>query len=141
MHFGKWIMVAFVLFALFMATLVTLCVREDISLVSKDYYKEELKYQEQIQRMNNTEALRQKPEITFTDHLGLKVKWGENTKIEKGELELFCPSNASLDKRFPLHHSEEQIFRISSLKKGLYKVKLYWSMDGKEYYYEREIFI
>jgi hypothetical protein len=40
MNWGKWIIVSFVLFAGFIGTLVTVCVRQDISLVSKDYYKE-----------------------------------------------------------------------------------------------------
>lgn len=141
MNFGKWIVVSFVLFALFIGALVTLCIREDISLVSKDYYKEELDYQQQIKRLNNTEMLKQKPIIKFIDQVGLKVTWEAKTKIEKGELKLFCPSNASLDKTFDLQSANEQIFEMRSLKKGMYRVKLLWSMDGKGYYYEEEIFI
>jgi hypothetical protein len=140
MHFGKWIVISFVIFALFIGTLVTLCVREDISLVSKDYYKEELEYQQQLQRLNNTENLQQKPIIKFTGH-ELKISWGEVIKIEKGEMKLFCPSNANLDKQFNLQPESEQTFEMISLKKGLYKVKLFWSMGGKEYYYEQEIYI
>ena len=141
MNFGKWIVVSFVLFALFIGTLVTLCIREDISLVSKDYYNEELDYQQQIKRLNNTEGLEQKPIIKFIDQVGLKVIWGTRTKIEKGELKLFCPSNDKLDKQFALQTSNEQIFDITSLKKGMYRVKLLWTMEGKEYYYEEEIFV
>ena len=141
MNFGKWIVVSFVLFALFIGTLVTLCVREDISLVSKDYYKEELDYQAQIGRLNNTEHLQQKPTIQFVYHTGLKVVWNEKTKIEKGELKLFCPSNSKLDKQFGLQSANEQVFEITSLKKGMYRVKLSWTSEGKEYYYEEEIFI
>jgi hypothetical protein len=141
MNFGKWIVVSFILFAIFIGTLVTLCVREDISLVSKDYYKEELTYQEQIQRLNNTEQLQQKPAISFDNIVGLTITWSESSSIEKGELKLFCPSNPKLDKQFELSHSTKQVFKLSMLKKGLYKAKLFWSMDGKEYYFEKEIFI
>ena len=59
MNWGKSIILAFVLFAGFIATLVVVCVREDISLVSKDYYKEELLYQDQIQRLNNASQLKE----------------------------------------------------------------------------------
>lgn len=140
MHFGKWIVVSFVLFALFIGALVTLCVREDISLVSKEYYKEELVYQEQLQRLNNAEQLQHKPVIELAGQ-ELKIFFGENAKIEKGEMKLFCPSNATLDKQFNLKSASEQVFKMTALKKGLYKVKLLWSMHGKEYYYEQEIFI
>src|SRR5690242_12740594 len=124
MNFGKWIVVSFVLFALFIGTLVTLCIREDISLVSKDYYKEELDYQSQIKRLNNTESLQQKPTIKYIAQVGLKVVWGSNTKIEKGELKLFCPSDSKLDKQFQLKTSAEQVFEMSSIKKGMYHIKL-----------------
>jgi hypothetical protein len=140
MHFGKWIVVAFVVFAIFIATLVTFCVREDISLVSKNYYNEELQYEQQLQRLNNTEALQHKPLIEFTNQ-ELKITWDKAIQIEKGEVNLFCPSNANLDKQFELQHSSEQTFTFSSLKKGLYKVKLLWSASGKEYYIEKTIFI
>lgn len=140
MHFGKWIVVSFVLFALFIGTLVTLCVREDISLVSKEYYKEELAYQEQLQRLTNTEQLEHKPVIELAGG-ELKIAFWDNAKIEKGEMKLFCPSNSSLDKQFSLQSTNTQVFKMTSLKKGLYKVKLLWLMDGKEYYYEQEIFI
>jgi hypothetical protein len=141
MNFGKWIVVSFVLFALFIGTLVTFCVREDISLVSKDYYKEELDYQTQIKRLNNTEHLQQKPRIQYIDHVGLRVVWDAETKIEKGELKLFCPSNSKLDKNFALKSSSEQVFEMAAVKKGMYRVKLVWTMDGLEYYYEEQIYL
>jgi len=140
MNIGKWIIVTFILFALFIGTLVTFCVREDISLVSKDYYKEELTYQTQLERLNNTERLQQKPVVKLTGK-ELKITWSEETTIERGELKLFRPSNPHMDKQFNLQHSSEQTFNTASLKKGHYKVKLLWAMGGKEYYLEQEIYI
>jgi len=141
MNFGKWIVVSFILFAFFIGTLVVLCVREDISLVSKDYYKEELAFQEQIQRMNNTLKLTQKPIIKLIDQTKIQVEWGDSLKIEKGNLKLFCPSNSTMDEQFKLEPSTSQTFDIQSLQKGMYRVKLLWMMNGKEYYYEEEIYI
>jgi hypothetical protein len=42
MSWGKWIVVSFLLFAGFIATLVTICMKEDVGLVSSSYYDEEL---------------------------------------------------------------------------------------------------
>ena len=140
MNIGKWIVVTFILFAAFIGTLVAFCVREDISLVSKDYYKEELAYQTQLERLNNTERLLQKPVVTLVGN-ELKITWAEKTNIEKGELKLFCPSNSTMDKQFNLEQSNEQTFNTASLKKGHYKVKLLWAMGGKEYYFEQELYI
>src|SRR5688500_5103994 len=124
MNFGKWIIVAFILFATFIATLVTVCVRQDVSLVSKDYYKEELGYQEQIHRLNNTAALAAKPVIKVVDQT-LHVEFNEFNKIETGELKLFCPSNAKMDRIFTVAPSNEttRTFEINTLQKGMYRAR------------------
>lgn len=69
MSIGHWIVVSFVLFAAFIGTLVAVCLREDISLVTKDYYQEELAYQDQIQRLNNVAELKEKPVIRVVDRV------------------------------------------------------------------------
>lgn len=142
MNFGNWIVVAFILFAAFIATLVTVCVRQDVSLVSKDYYKEELGYQEQIHRLNNTAALAAKPVIKVVDQT-LQVKFNQSGKIENGELKLFCPSNAKMDRIFTVAASNEttRTFDINTLQKGMYRAKLFWKMNGKEFYQEEVIYI
>jgi hypothetical protein len=140
MNFGNWIVVSFVLFALFIGTLVTVCVRQDISLVSKSYYNEELKFQDQIVRINNTRRLSVKPTIerVGTD---IEVRFGK-VQIESGELTLFCPSNQEMDKEFKLSASgDRQSFDITSLQGGMYKARLFWKMDGREYFLEEIIYI
>ncbi len=141
MDFGKWIVVAFVLFAVFIGTLVTVCVRQDISLVSKEYYKEELAYLDQIVRIANTEKLGLKPKITKVNNVTLQLTFGQ--QMEKGELKLFCPSNPKMDKSFSINSSENniQLFNVETLQKGMYRAKLSWTMDKKEYFYEEVIFI
>ena len=53
----KWVVAAFVFFGLFIGSLVVICVREDVNLVSKDYYQEELNHQDKIIRQQNAEQL------------------------------------------------------------------------------------
>lgn len=141
MSWGKWIIVAFILFAGFIAALVTVCIRQDISLVSKDYYKEELAYQDQIVRMSNTSQLGQKPKIGIYNNF-LQVDFNPSHRIEKGELKLFRPSDPKMDKVFTLRScTSVQVFPINNLKKGMYRAKLQWTMSGKEFYLEKVIYI
>lgn len=141
MSWGKWIIVAFILFAAFIATLVTVCIRQDISLVSKDYYKEELAYQDQIIRMSNTSQLGQKPKIGIYNNF-LQIDFNPSHRIEKGELKLFRRSDPKMDKLFPLKSfTYVQIFPINGLQKGMYRAKLQWTMNGKEFYLEEVIYI
>lgn len=142
MNFGKWIVVAFVLFAAFIGTLVTVCVKQDISLVSKNYYKEELIYQDQIIRINNTKSLAKKPTIAKVGN-ALQVTFGTTTEIQKGELKLFCPSNPEMDKEFAIVPGDGSslLFDINSSKPAMYKAKLLWTMAGKEYFIEEVIYL
>lgn len=141
MNIGKWIVVAFVLFAGFIGTLVTICVRQDISLVSKEYYKEELAYQEQIKRISNTQALTDKPSIAKVNSTTLEVTFKQ--PVDRGELKLFCPSNPKMDKNFDLKLRvlHNQLFDISSLNKGMYRARLFWTVNGREFFLEEVIYI
>jgi hypothetical protein len=142
MNWGKWIVVAFVLFAGFIATLVTVCMRQDVSLVSKDYYKDELNYQDQISRMNNVNQLDQKPVIQKSGNF-LVIDFDQFKDIQKGQLKLFNPSDAKKDRVYMLQSSAEtkQSFPIDDVAKGMYRARMQWVMNGREYYIETVITI
>lgn len=142
MNFGKWIVVAYVLFGAFIGTLVTVCVKQDVNLVSKSYYKDELGYQDQIIRINNTLALSKKPTIVNTGK-SVEVAFDSDLTINKGELKLFCPSDPDMDKAFTLSLSSDnmQSFDVNSVKSGMYKARLLWTMNGKEYFVEKVIYL
>lgn len=141
MNWGKWIIVSFVFFAAFIGTLVTVCMRADVSLVSKDYYKEELEFQKQIARIENTSALPAKPTI-LTGNGVIEIAF-DFSKLETGELILFRPSDDSLDKTFQLvqTENEHQQFSTDRLDAGMYRAKMQWRMNGKEFFYEQVIYL
>ncbi len=142
MNWGNWIALSFVLFALFIGTLVTVCVREDISLVAPDYYKQELDYQKQIDRKNNSANLTVRPEIYVQSHF-LQVSFATLSQIENGELKLFRPSNPNYDKIFMLTSGKDtlQRFDIRAQQGGMYKARMTWTMNGKEYFMEETIYL
>lgn len=137
MNWGKSIIVAFVLFAVFIGALVWVCVRQDISLVSKNYYQEELAYQQQIERMKNTEELNAKPILQVVNGQ-LEIRFVDFNQLEKGVLKLFRPSDSSLDKDFTLPSTTGvmQQLDVTQLPAGMYKARMQWTMNGKEYYLE-----
>ena len=143
MNWGKWIVVAFILFAVFIGGLVTVCVRQDISLVSKDYYKEELVYQSQISRLQNASLLTTKPTIKIIHGNFLQIEFDQFSQLEKGELQLFRPSNSAMDKKFLVNSSNTstQLFSTEHLDKGMYRARMMWTMNGKEFFVEEVIVI
>lgn len=142
MNWGKWIVVSFILFALFIGVLVTICVRQDISLVANDYYKQELDFQQQIDRSKNTEQLKFKPEIYIVNDR-MQIRFKDFHAIHTGEIKLFRPSNAESDLLFELNPTADtiQTFDLSARQKGMYKAKMKWSMNDKEYYLEKIIYL
>lgn len=142
MNWGKWIIVAFIFFAAFIATLVTVCMRQDVSLVSKDYYANELVYQDQIQRINNANQLTQKPSIHKSGDF-LLLEFHQAKGIENGKLILFNPSDPAKDKIYAFSTPVETnlFIPLEDVKPGMYRAQLEWTMDGKEYFTETVITI
>lgn len=143
MNWGTSIVAAFVAFAVFIGVLAAICVRQDISLVSKDYYQHELDFGDQMQRVRNTQALTSKPSISISKGNILTVTCPPGLLLEKGNIYLYSPSDVQQDRTlsFSKNESVDQKFFLDSIKSGNYHVQLTWSMDGKEYYYETVIFI
>jgi hypothetical protein len=142
MNIGHWIIVVFILFACFIGILVTVCMQEDVSLVSANYYQEELAYQERIERMENTLMLDKKPVIKIVQQQ-LHIQFESSSNIENGEVKLFCPSNSGMDRQYTFKATMEsvQVFDLGTLEKGVYRAKIFWTMDGKEYYQEEVVYI
>ena len=142
MNWGKWIVVSFILFAMFIGTLVFVCVREDISLVANDYYKQELDFQKQIDRDKNTLALAVKPDISVVN-TSVLIAYKELNNLQQGELKLFKPSNAASDLVFNIKTTSDTvlIFNLHDRERGMYKAQFKWSMNNQEYYLEKTIYL
>jgi len=138
MNWGKRIVIVFVLFIGLIATLVTISMRQDVSLVAKDYYVQEIAYQDQIERIQNKNDMNIQPRLEQKD--GLIVLTIKDLDLQ-GEIHFFRPSNAKLDKKYTLklNESGEQLFSATDFEKGLWRVKINWNNKGKEYYSEHSV--
>jgi len=141
MNFGKWILVAFITFAAYIFFLVYVCVKQDVNLVSKDYYHDELRYQEKLDQINNANHLAHPPSITI-ENGQVKISFEGNPTIQKGELKIQRPSSDKLDRNFSLAPEKtNQEFNLGHWKPGLYRASLTWAMEGKEFYFEKQIIL
>ncbi|MCX8489833.1 MAG: FixH family protein [Cyclobacteriaceae bacterium] len=134
----KWVITSFFFFALFIGILVFVCVREDISLVSNNYYQDELRHQIKMDQQQNMADLKHQPIIKMTD-AQIDIFFQSLEKIEKGELRVARPSDERLDQRFELTNQPRQNLKLARWERGLYRVSMQWSMEGKDYYYEKLI--
>ncbi|MCH7400672.1 FixH family protein [Belliella kenyensis] len=141
MDWGKGIVIVIAVFVMFMAGLVTICVKQDdIHLVTQNYYEEEIKYQDQIDKIVNANSLDYEV-LTYNTQVKKVIM---NLPLgSKGTLHLFRPSDARLDKKidFQMLNKDENTIDVSSLKSGYWKVKLTWEENGVAYYEEKKITI
>lgn len=140
MNWGQSIILAFVLFALFIGSLVVVCLRQDVQLIAPDYYQQELVYQQQLERMNNANRLAVRP-VIHVSREWLEVEYTLMADLENPTLELFRPSDQRFDRNFNLSAEVKQRLDVRSLPQGFYKARMRWTMQGREYFIEEMIYL
>ncbi|MDQ7064050.1 MAG: FixH family protein [candidate division KSB1 bacterium] len=144
-----WPLAIGIIYGLFMIYLIGLFAFSRMhrpELVSQSYYEDELKYQQQINRMNRTQSEAASPTLQFQDTdrtLTLEFPAAFASGNTRGQIVFFRPSDASQDVQVPLtlDVSGRQVVDIGKLSKGLWKVKIHWRKDGKEYYHEEVVIL
>jgi len=119
--------------------LVTICMKQDdIHLVTENYYAEEIKYQEHIDKVSNANATEGK--VMSFDAIDRTVQL-ELPVGATGVLHLFRPSDARLDKKInvEIKSTGPKIFPLSGLEPGYWKMKMEWEANGMAFYEEKEI--
>jgi hypothetical protein len=142
MNWGYRIALTYILFVIFMLTMVFSSFRYEVNLVAKDYYKQEIAYESEINKMRNVNALKTKFVVKYNAQnevldLQMPVKQGE------GEVHLFRPADDKLDLKMPLAMDAEgrQAIPIRHLKAGLWRIKINWLSGDKNYYVSEKFFI
>lgn len=139
MHWGKGILISIIIFLAGTAFMIVIAFNSPEDLVIKNYYEKGVKYQDQIDRINRTNALQEKVIVEYTG-LGLLIRVPKMFSPEKirGEILFYRPSNAKEDMRVPLSVDSSGTVLISTagLKKGFWKAELNWNADGKDYFKE-----
>ncbi len=143
MNFGHKIGIFYGLFVIFMITLVTLCIRQkDVTLVSDDYYKKEIAYQAEIEKLSNNEHLSTPVKITYAgDKQLVSLSFPEEQKGATGKVQFYRPSDAKKDFTIDLKLTETAVQQIpvTSLSKGLWVVKIEWEKSGTAYLKEEKL--
>ena len=139
MDWGKGITLTLIVFGIIMISMVTICVKQDdLHLVTQNYYEEEIKYQDQIDKMINASHLDH--EVLVYDNQ-LKTVDLHLPVGAKGMLHLFRPSDARLDQKISFDITDQAVnsVNVKDLKPGYWRVKLTWSENGVGYYKEEKI--
>ena len=134
-NWGTGIVLAFAAFIAFILYFVVLSTRDPASnhdLVTEDYYRKELKYQEDLDASQNLKEIDGEVNASITDQ-GLLIEFpgSMDPKKIRGTVSLYRPSNKQLDFETPI----QLLIPKSRLLDGRWDIRVYWTYEGKPYLY------
>lgn len=143
-NWGTGIVLAFVLFIGFILYFVIKTSTDttyEYDLVAEDYYKDELEYQNQIDKIENTKKLKEKVLFDTTEEGVLITFPTELTpKDIKGLVSLYRPSNQILDREIPLSLSKHSLLIPKKvLVGGRWDIFIDWSYKDTKYLNKKSI--
>ena len=138
LNWGTSIVIAIMLFMTFILSFVYKTFFNDKyehHLVSEDYYKEELYYQEEIDKINNANRLTQNITLSNSEE-GIIINFPENLNYKNisGTISFLRRSNHQLDfeKKIELT-SHSTIIEDEFLVSGKWEIKIDWKYEEEEY--------
>lgn len=138
---GTRIALLYIGFVMIIVTLVVGSMHKRVDLVSDDYYKQELKYQNVIDAGKNQSELSAPVEFNFdTKNVVLSFPKEFAGKDIKGDVHFYSPVQNDWDKTIAIDSKNNTIaIEKSELRPTNYIAKLSWTTDGKNYYQETPI--
>ncbi|HMU45191.1 MAG TPA: FixH family protein [Chitinophagaceae bacterium] len=143
MSWGNKLLVTFIVFVAGMMYLVFRSMNTNYELVEKDYYKNELRYQEVIDGMKSSNALKTPLQIGQQEDGSIALQLPDEMKnaTVSGEVWFYCAYDSKKDKKFDLKPGIDgvQHFKISAVDPGNYTVRVSWTDAGTKYYTEKPL--
>lgn len=147
LNWGTGVVIAMVLFMLFILQFVyrvTFMDEYDHSLVTEDYYEEEIHYQEEINKENNNNLLEKNVTLEHVGN-GIKIYFPESIPQNeiKGTVYFKRLSNEKLDFQKDISESiENHVVFIpkENLVEGKYQIKIDWKVKDQDYLLKESIF-
>lgn len=140
-HWGTGIFIFYGLFVLGILSAVSFYMRQDVDLVSNEYYKDEIKYQDKIEKLKRTYALKDDVKFIQADE-NLTISFPKTIKENiTGEILFIRPSGRKYDFRLPLQTDQNlmQMVNFSRRRKGLWKIEMNWKAGNAEYMNEETV--
>lgn len=137
-NWGTGIVIAFALFITFILYFVFKVqgdMKYDHEMVTEEYYKKELGYQEQLDKAQNAYDLVEKVTVvTKSEGLLIRFPKGFDYKKISGNVSLYRPSNQKLDFDMPISLSSSNLLiPKTKLVGGRWDISIDWKYQGKGY--------
>ena len=138
-NWGHKLTLGFLAFAGMMIYMVVQCMHTKYDLVSKEYYKDELKYQQVIDGESRANQLSSRATVTQADNnIVVQLPNEMQQKTVTGSMLFYSADNAQKDRTLALQVNGQAVQTINSrtFLPGNYTVKIKWESNGADYYSE-----
>ncbi len=135
---------SFVIFISGVIIFIAWAARQDMDLVRKDYYEDEIRFQESMESFGRTRPLRAEVAVTYDAVralVGIALPASHGCQQATGRIHFYRPSDARLDHEVTLAVGSDgtQSVDAKRLRPGLWKVRLFWSANGEDYSFVQPI--
>ena len=135
------IVLTFVIFISGTIGLVVMACRHNTELVNANYYDQEIKYQSRIDSETRAQQLGANAIYdAVARHIVISLPATQNVT---GQIQLYRPSSAGLDREFKLEPAANgtQTLDATGLQPGLWKIRVSWNVEGRDYFLDQKIII
>jgi nitrogen fixation protein FixH len=135
----------FIVFTAYIVGFVIFASRQKMDLVRADYYDQEIRFQQQIDRVHRTAPVLADAGIDYDRAAALVTLSLRSIQRDhlSGTVSFYRPSDAALDTTVALglDTAGRQSVSVRALRAGLWKVRVQWQAGGQEYFFEKPIVI
>lgn len=143
---GKGLAITIALFICTTLGVVAFMISLDFQMVTENHYQKAARYQQQINRIEQAGTLTHPVSVTLQKEKGeLLIHFPQSIRSDdlRGTIELYRPSDASLDRTLVLNLDPAGNHRIDSrsLAAGKWQARVRWQSEGQRYFHEQTLFI
>jgi len=144
MNWGLKIIVAYLSFIVLLVVLAYYSFSAKVDLVSEDYYRQEIAYQDRIEEIENERNLDHTVAIKTDLRQGfITLAFPKGMSQSQGDIYLYRPSNADWDRHFKISLDPQrcQQLELQGLPAGRWSLQLHWESNGQPFYKQQSIYL
>ena len=140
MNWGKGIAIALTLFVGFILFLAISLMRTNFDLVSDDYYQREINYQDEIQAIQNADAISDSINLSITE-THILIQLPQEIEYKDVSIEFLRPNDRNLDQTFKIEETKTFTIEKEKFTPGKYDIRMSFSVDNKPCLQKEKIYI
>jgi nitrogen fixation protein FixH len=144
LHWGAGITLVYATFATGTLGFVMFAMRQQVDLVSADYYPQSLAHDARMEATARADALGQTFSVEAEPEAGTRaIAWPQGMRVETGQITLYRASDARSDRSVPVAPDSRgrQVVAVRGIERGAWTVRVDWTAGGKSYFAERRIML